>query len=165
MKLVACLVGAASVLVMAAGCSSGPAAEEPAAPGTLAYDRGVFHDLLQDHEKIRRTVTEVEGGVEARTESDDPRVAGLLKDHVMAMKGRIETGRRLRQWDPLYVAVFDQAEKIRLTVTPTEKGVVVRETSEDPGVAALIRAHAGVVSAFAARGFDESAEAHAVPGK
>ena len=164
MKLVACLVGVASVLVVA-GCSSSPAADEAAAPGTLAYDRGVFHDLLQDHDKIRRTYTEVEGGVEARTESDDPRIAGLLKDHVMAMKGRIESGRRLRQWDPLYVAVFDHAGKIRLTVTATEKGVVVRETSEDPAVAALIRAHAGVVSGFAARGFDESAEAHAVPGK
>jgi hypothetical protein len=165
MKRVARLGIAALVLVVAAGCSSSPAADEPAAPGTLAYDRGVFHGLLEEHAKIRRTVAEVEGGVEARTESDDPRVAGLLKDHVMAMKGRIETGRRLRQWDPLYVAVFDHAEKIRLEVTPVEKGVVVRETSGDPEVAALIRAHAGVVSAFAARGFDESAEAHAVPGK
>lgn len=79
------------------------------------------------------------------------------------MKGRLESGRRLRQWDPLYEAVFDHAEKITLHVEKTPKGIRVTETSADPQVAALIRAHAKVVTGFAEHGFDESAKAHPVP--
>jgi hypothetical protein len=154
-----------------AGCasnSSAPAGGAGANPdasaekGTLAYDRGVFSEMLEKHERIVRSVREVEGGVETVTESDDPRVAGLIVEHVEAMKGRVETGKRLRQWDPLYVAVFDAGSKIKLEIEKTGKGVKVRETSDDPAVAALIRQHAGVVSGFAARGSEESAREHPV---
>ena len=155
-----CLVG---------GCAgsgkSGTMGGDPdttAAKGTLAYDRGVFSEMLEKHDKIRREFREIDGGIEAVTESDDPKVAALIVDHVEAMKGRIETGRRLRQWDPLYVAVFNDATKISLTIERTGKGVRVRETSNDPMVVALIRQHAGVVSKFAARGSEESALEHPV---
>jgi hypothetical protein len=46
----------------------------------------------------------------------------------------------------------------------TERGVIVTETSEDPYVASLIKAHAKVVSAFVERGFDEARKNHPVPG-
>lgn len=164
----ACVV---CVSVLVGGCASGGAAsaggsggdpDASAAKGTLAYDRGVFSEMLAKHDRVVRTVREIDGGVETVTESDDPKVAALIVDHVEAMKGRIESGRRLRQWDPLYVAVFDDAAKISLTVERTGKGVKVRETSSDPAVVAIIRQHAGVVSGFAARGSEESAKEHPV---
>lgn len=157
-----------AALITLAGCKGGSGegaapAEASAAPvGTLAHDRDVFTEMLQKHQKIRREFREIDGGIESVTESDDPRVAALITEHVAAMKKRVETGARLRQWDPLYVAVFDAADKIRLEIEPTGKGVRVRETSSDPAVVALIRQHAGVVSGFAARGTAESAEAHPV---
>jgi len=134
-------------------------------PGTLEYDKAVFSALLDDHAKIRRTVTPLPNGIEAVTESDDPAIAARLQDHVLAMKDRLHTGRRLRQWDPLYVAVFDDADYITLEVTKTAKGVRVIETSNDPHVAEIIRIHAGVVSGFAREGFDEAARAHEVPAR
>lgn len=151
------------------GCAGGQqrgasAAEAAPAPGTLAYDKSVFGALLDDHAKIKRTVREIPGGIEATTESDDPAVAARLRDHVGAMKSRIEQGRRLRQWDPIYVAVFDEAEKITLEVEATPRGVRVRETSGDERVAGLIRAHARVVSGFVEHGAEEAGREHPVPG-
>ncbi|CAG0954786.1 hypothetical protein PHYC_00402 [Phycisphaerales bacterium] len=163
--LFACLVSVAAAALLAA-CAAQPAPRadtDTASPGTVRYDQSVFHALLEDHTKIRRTVTVLPNGAEAVTESDDPAIAEMLVDHVTAMKDRLHTGRRIRQWDPLYAAMFDHADKIQLTITPTGKGVRVLEVSSDPHVAEMIKAHARAVSAFAARGFDESAEAHPVP--
>ncbi len=147
-----------------ASCASSPTASQPTPPpGTLAYDKSIFTGLLADHDSIRRTVREIDGGIEATTESDDPAVAARLADHVTAMKHRIETGARVRQWDPLYIAIFDRAEAIHLDIERTAKGVRVRETSTDPRAIALIRSHAGVVTGFAASGFEESAKEHPIP--
>ncbi|MFM1822470.1 MAG: hypothetical protein RI967_736 [Planctomycetota bacterium] len=134
-----------------------------AAPGTVAYDRDVFQTLLGNHARIRREVRLVDDGVETVTESDDPSIAILIKDHVRAMKSRIEERRRIRQWDPMFRAVFDHAAEIEMTYEETASGVRVREVSSDPAVARLIQAHARVVDGFVARGGAESREAHPVP--
>jgi hypothetical protein len=118
--------------------------------------------MLEKHDRIRRQVHEVDGGIESVTESDDPKVAALIFEHVEAMKRRVEAGERLRQWDPLYKAVFDAGTKINLAIERTAKGASVRETSTDPVVVKLIRQHAGVVSGFAARGTEESVKTHPV---
>ena len=134
-----------------------------ASPGTVAYDRDVFQTLLGNHARIRREVRLVEDGVETVTESDDPSIAILIKDHVRAMKSRIEERRRIRQWDPMFRAVFDNAAEIEMDYEETPAGVRVREVSSDPAVARLIQAHARVVDGFVARGGAESREAHPVP--
>ena len=136
-----------------------------AEPGSIAYDRDVFQTLLGNHESIRREVKEIPNGIEATTESDNAEIAELIQDHVAAMKVRIEHGGRLRQWDPMFVAVFDHADKIRMEYEKTPKGMKVREVSDDPYVARLIQAHAKMVSGFAARGVEESKLAHEPPAR
>jgi hypothetical protein len=136
-----------------------------AEPGSVAYDRDVFQTLLGSHELIRREVKEIPNGIEAVTESDNAEVAELIQDHVAAMKVRIENGYRLRQWDPIFVAIFDHADKIRMEYEKTPKGMKVREVSDDPYVARLIQAHAKMVSGFAARGVEESKLAHEPPAR
>ncbi len=129
----------------------------------LAYDRDVFQSLLQDHAKIRREVAEVEGGVRTVTESDDPVVAARIVVHAETMKRRLHAKARLRQWDPIFVAMFDHADDITMTVERTDTGVIVTETSAVPRVAALIREHARVVSGFVAYGVEEASNEHPVP--
>lgn len=136
-----------------------------AEPGTIAYDRDVFQTLLGNHELIRREVREIPNGIETDTESDNAEVAALIQDHVAAMKVRIEGGYRLRQWDPMFVAIFDNADKIRMEYEKTAKGMRVREVSDDAYVARLIQAHAKMVSGFVARGSEESKLAHEPPAR
>jgi len=129
----------------------------------MRADQDVFHFLLEKHALIRREVTNRKDGVETLTESDDPAVTAKIQEHVAAMHERVKSGRGLRFWDDLFVAVFRNASKIRMEVENTERGVSVVETSDDAFTAKLIQAHAQVVSGFVKRGFEEAHENHEVP--
>ena len=123
------------------------------APGTLDYDKNLWHQLLTDHAKIRRAVKHSSKGVEVLTESDDPATAANIIEHAKAMQSRIKTGSRVRVWDPVFAELFARHGAVRLEVTPTEKGVKIVESSDDPEAVALLRSHALGVSTFVREGF------------
>jgi len=129
----------------------------------MRADQEVFHFLLDHHAEIRRSVKRLENGVETLTESDNPRVATKIQEHVASMHQRIKDGRGLRFWDELFVAIFKRHASIKMSVEKTAKGVKVQETSEDRSTVTLIQAHAEVVSHFVARGFDEAHKNHPLP--
>jgi ubiquinone/menaquinone biosynthesis C-methylase UbiE/intracellular sulfur oxidation DsrE/DsrF family protein len=129
----------------------------------MRIDQDVFHYLLERHERIRREVKNLDNGVETITESDDEAVSSMIQEHVAAMHERVKTGRGLRFWDELFVAIFKNHDKIKMVVENTEHGVKVTETSDDAYTVKLIQAHAVVVSKFVKRGFDEAHENHPVP--
>lgn len=157
------LVPAALLLLTAllgAGSSDAFAQESSApAPGTLAYDKGVWITLLRNHTAIRREVRHLENGVEAVTESDDPAIAELIRDHALAMKHRMSVGARVRVWDPVFLELFEHADKIQLRVTTTDKGVSIVETSDDPHTVMLLRSHAAGLSDFVREGTMASGKA------
>lgn len=126
-------------------------------------DREVFHFLLTHHQKIKRTVKELDNGVETLTESDDPEISAKLKEHVKWMSVRIKEASPIRMRDPLFAEIFKHTDKIKLIHEETEKGIRVVETSEDAYVVKLIQAHAQVVSGFVERGFSEAMKNHAIP--
>ena len=128
-------------------------------------DHEVFQFLLENHKQIKRTVKELPNGVETLTESDTPEIAARIKEHVEWMKYRVENARPIRMRDPLFAEIFRHSDKIKMVHEDTDKGVKVTETSDDPSVAKLIKAHAQVVSGFVERGFVEAMKNHAVPGK
>ncbi len=132
---------------------------------TMPEDRDIFHYLLEHHEKITRTVTELDNGVETVTESTDPVITAKIQEHVASMSKRVEDGRPLRMWDQLYREVFKHADKIEMQIENTEHGISVTETSDDEYVVKLIQQHAKVVSGFAKRGFEEARENHKPPNK
>lgn len=127
-------------------------------PGSLAYDKSVWHALLADHALLRRVVRHTPAGVEALTESDDPRVAALIIDHAKAMQGRMKRGSLVRGWDPVFVALFEKHEAVHIEVTPTERGVKIVEHARDEQTMRLMRSHAMGVSEFVRRGFDAAHE-------
>ncbi len=126
-------------------------------------DREVFQFLLNNHDKIKRTVKELPNGVETLTESDSPEIAGKIKEHVEWMADRIKTASPIRIRDPLFAEIFKHTDKIKMQHEDTDKGVRVTETSDDPYVAKLIQAHAKVVSGFVERGFAEAMKNHSLP--
>ena len=120
--------------------------------------------LLAEHGKIRRQVELIEGGVQTVTTSEDPDVAATLREHVGQMQARMEAGNGVRHWDPLFVEIFARHDQIRMVVEEVPGGVRVRETSDAPEVASLIRQHAiRGVSEFVERGFDRAHETTPLP--
>jgi uncharacterized coiled-coil DUF342 family protein len=118
---------------------------------------------LNNHEKISREVTELSDGVETLTESEDPEIAAKIKEHVRWMQHRVEQAKPIRRRDPLFNEIFKHADKIEMKREETKNGVRVVETSKDPYVAKLIKAHAKAVSGFVSRGFAEARLNHSVP--
>lgn len=169
----AILAIAFGLLMVAAGRPAAVVAQPPgkgppfgkgkAGDPAFAADRDGFHYLLEHRKDIRRTVKEVNGGVVTLTESDDPAVAGKIREHVSAMHNRVKTGNGVHYRDPLFAEIFRHYDKITMTVERTPKGVKVTETSADPYVAKLVQAHALVVTKFIENGHAEVMKNHPVP--
>ncbi len=126
-------------------------------------DMELFHYLLDHRAEISRRVTDLPNGVETLTESGNPEVTKKLQAHVRSMYRRVEDGRPIHARDPLFAEIFRHANKITMRLEKTARGVKVSETSADPYVANLIRAHARVVDQFLKNGRAEMRKNHPLP--
>lgn len=126
-------------------------------------DMHLAHTLLANHTAIQRTARQLPDGVETVTTSKDPRVAALIPQHVQAMYRRLQAGEVIRGFDPLFAALFQNAGKIQVRVEPNKDGVRVVETSQDPYVVQLIKAHAAAVDGFVKDGMAAMHQLHPVP--
>jgi uncharacterized protein len=126
-------------------------------------DMGTIHSLFAQSGTISRTVKILPNGIEALTESSDPQTVGLLQEHVAAMKTRLEENQPIRQGDPLFAALFQNADKVVISVTATERGVKVVETSEDRYTVRLLKSHAQAVSDFIKNGMAGMHTFHPAP--
>jgi hypothetical protein len=120
---------------------------------TMAQMRAI-HDLFLNHDRITRTVANLPDGIRTRTESDDPRIAQLLRDHVASMRQRVDAGDDpgLPIESEALRSIFRNYEKITTEVETTEKGVVVVQTSDDPATVAALQQHASEVTDFVRNG-------------
>jgi hypothetical protein len=110
-------------------------------------------------------VTNLPNGIETLTESNDKAVTAKIQEHVAAMYDRVEEGRPIHMRDPLFREIFANAKKIVMEMKETDKGILVRETSADPYVAALLHEHGKVVSLFLKNGRDELHRNHPLPSR
>ena len=92
-----------------------------------------------------------------------PQVSVWIQEHVEQMLTIIEKNSRIRQWDPLYAALFNNQDDITTAVTPVEGGVQVRLEGSTGCAVDLVQSHADVVSAFLSEGYDEVQASHDAP--
>lgn len=139
-----------------AGHDHGPAADPKPGPGhgpgMTAGEHDPIQALLSQHAEIRRKVEEIPGGVRTTTTAAEPALVETLRLHVRQMSRRLERGSPVRMWDPVFRGIFAHHDEITLTYKDIEGGIEVTETSENPEVASLIRAHAAKVNAFVSEG-------------
>lgn len=109
---------------------------------------GVIHELVVNHDRIKRTVTNLPDGIRTVTESDDPRLAELIKQHVATMGQLVSKGDDpgLPIESKAVHAIFREKDKIRSSTETTAKGIVVVQTSSDSTVVSALQHHAAEVS-------------------
>lgn len=117
-----------------------------------AADMGQVHQLLESHEKIRRTVTRLPDGIRTVTESDDPKVAQAIQAHVASMVARLADGREFNMFSTTVPVLFENRKKIATQVENTAKGSIVTQTSADRAVVTALQGHAEEVSELARDG-------------
>jgi hypothetical protein len=123
----------------------------------------VIHDLLAQHDKVKRKVENIPQGIVTETTSVDLEVAAQIRKHVGQMKKRLEQGQPMRMWDPLFQEIFRNAGKIQMKIEEIPGGVRVTETSADPQTQLLIRQHGQAVLKFVEKGMPAAMEAHELP--
>jgi hypothetical protein len=115
-------------------------------------DMRLVHELLVNHDRIRRTVTRLPNGIRTVTESDDPHVVRAIQAHVASMAGRLSDGREFNMFSRTVPVLFENRNKIETRVETTEKGSVVTQTSSEASVVAALQGHADEVSELARDG-------------
>jgi len=111
-------------------------------------EMGAIHELIVNHDRIKRSVTNLPDGIRTVTESDDPQIAKLIKDHVASMDQRVraESDPGLPIESPALRSILRNGDKVQTTIETTEKGAVVIQTSTDPETVAALQQHASEVS-------------------
>ena len=80
------------------------------------------------------------------------------------MKDRMREEKPIRQMDPLFRELFENADKIDMKIEDVKNGIVVEETSEDPRVVKLIQQHADkAVSEFVDHGMRRAMQPTPLP--
>jgi len=108
----------------------------------------IIHELISNHDLIRRTVTNLPDGIRTVTESDDPRIAQFIKEHVASMGERVSTQRDpgLPIESQALHMIFRNKDKIKTVAETTEKGAIVTQTSSDQETVVALQQHASEVS-------------------
>jgi hypothetical protein len=154
---------ALGVAILSLSFVSSPAFAQAQAGGMMAMGGGMMgmrhdsatmtqmamiHELILNHDKITRTVTNLPDGIRTVTESDDPVIAQRIKEHVATMNRRVSTGDDpgLPIETPAVHTIFRNKDKIRTEAHATTKGIVVVQTSTDSVTAAALKQHASEVT-------------------
>lgn len=163
------------VIVMAAVAISDVAVAQPGRgqgrglrrgmSGEMREDMITLHALFAARDKISRSVKMLPNGAEAITESDDPKVAALLQEHVPAMEGRVHDDKPLppMTFHPIFVELIKHANDYTLTHEETDRGMKAIYRSEKPFVIMLVQEHAKLVSRFVKNGMEEIHKPYTLP--
>ncbi|MGC2517658.1 MAG: hypothetical protein WA373_00915 [Burkholderiales bacterium] len=134
------------------GPMAGPMAGSMQHDEAASADMRLVHDMIVNHDRIKRTVTNLPNGIRTVTESDDPQVAQAIKAHVASMEKRLGEGREFNMFSHTLPVLFENKDKIKTEVQTTDKGSVVTQTSNDLAVVVALQAHAVEVSELARDG-------------
>lgn len=154
------------VIALVAAMSSPMAAQQPAASRAqgpqgaggphmmgAGHDAGIMtgvHEMFVGHEQLTRSVTVLPDGIKTVTESADPRLAQLIKDHVTVSNAQLASGvdPGLPMESDSLRDIFKYQAEIRTTVETTAAGIVVTQTSSNPAAVAALQQHAAEVTLF-----------------
>ena len=145
------------------GQGGGSVTDNTVTTPTTSDPKDTIRQLMRNRHTIERHVAPIEEGVFTETTSDNEQVASWIKQHVEDMKQLMADGGTMREWDPLFAAVFRHADDITLNCTDTNNGVECTHFSDDKCGAELVKAHAKVVSAFIDNGPEEVWAEHEAP--
>jgi hypothetical protein len=107
----------------------------------------LIHQLLASHEKIVRTVENLPDGIRTVTESDDPAVADLIRQHVRSTMSQVHEGSapRMPMQSEAVRTIIRDSDGISSTVEHTDRGVIVVQTSDHVATVAALQQHASEV--------------------
>lgn len=137
-------------LCLAAGLFQALPARSQGMPAEMHQN---IHTLFDQHAKFTRKVQLIEKGYVAITESEDPKMAAVLREHVSQMRKRLQSGMMVRRWDPAFPELVQHYDDITHRVEATPKGLKITVEGKNPKAVLVAQNHAKVVSDFVKNGW------------
>lgn len=119
-------------------------------------DQALFKQLLEQHHQLQRQTVKLANGIKAQTIADNKALVKVLQQHVVGMEKRFAKGRAIRSWDPLFAALFEYKDQMKMEYRMLPNGVEAVLTSEEPKLVELIQAHDLTLHGFVDKGFAAS---------
>ncbi|MES2406710.1 MAG: hypothetical protein V4528_05230 [Pseudomonadota bacterium] len=139
--------------MMGGGMMGGGGMGEMMSPENMRGPMRTGMALFERHKLIHRTVSELPNGVHDVTTSTDPTTVALIQKHVIEMYERLDQNR------PFPYPMSNSVPQMFANPTGYQRkfemlpdGIAVTETSSDPEMVAVIRAHAEELNRFAKEG-------------
>ncbi|TXI52810.1 hypothetical protein [Mycolicibacterium mageritense] len=120
--------------------------------GVSGTDMDRYMTMFARHTELRRTVDIIPGGIRTTTESDAPDLVAQLHAHVSSMYDHLNDATEVTCMSHTLPTLFRRASDYQRRITLTPNGVIATETTTDPDLAAIIRAHAREVTGFVTDG-------------
>ncbi len=139
--------------MMGGGMMGGGGMGEMMSPENMRGPMRTGMALFERHKLIHRTVTALPNGVHDVTTSTDPTTTALIQKHVIEMYERLDQNRPFPY--PMSNSVpqmFANSTLYQRKFEMLPDGIAVTETSSDPEMVAVIRAHAEELNRFAKEG-------------
>lgn len=114
----------------------------------------VIHQLVVNHDRIARTVTNLPDGIRTVTQSEDSAMVRLIQRHVAGTVEQAppaQVGRMPMASDALRTILANR-DKVRTKVEVGPKSVTVTQTSDDPAIVAALQQHAAEVTRLVREG-------------
>lgn len=124
----------------------------PGFGGVDGMDMSKYMNMFMRHGELRRSVEDIPGGVRTTTESDSPDLVAELQAHVSSMYAHLDQAAQVSCMSPSLPTLFRRAPDYQRQLTFTAKGVIAEETTSDPDLTNVIRAHAREVTGFVVEG-------------
>jgi hypothetical protein len=121
---------------------------------TTMAQMALIHELVANHDRITRSVTNLPNGIRTVTESDDSLMIRRIHEHVTSMTARVGAGDDpgLPIESAALRAIYRGNDKIRTVTELTTRGVVLVQTSTDSVLVVALQEHAAEVSDLVQRG-------------
>ena len=121
-------------------------------------DQALFSQLLEHHDQLHRHTEILENGIRSVTTAKTLELAKVLQEHVAGMETRFGMDRAIRSWDPLFAALFEYKDEIKMEYHSIENGIEAILTTENPKLIELIKCHDLTLHSFVERGFNAGGE-------
>lgn len=121
-----------------------------------------IHNLVNHRHEITRHIKDSQKGVHTKTFSNSTQTNTWIRQHVKTMMELVESGHHIRNCDGLFRTMFDHASEMDLQCHEDNEsgGVQCKYKADGECAIGLSQAHANVVSAFIANGWDEVHQDH-----
>lgn len=138
--------------------------EESVSTNNAQCPMATIHKLVENRNDIERHTKDAPEGVATKTfsKSNTPETNTWIRQHVETMIKLVESGHRVRDCDGLFKSLLDHAADLNLECIDDDEtgGVQCKFKGDTDCAVGLAQAHAKVVSAFIAKGWDEVHKDH-----